>query len=246
MVVMVLLFACSLFAVAALISSDQALADDTSAPPSASASPMPSGEAAQTPTPTPTPAETTTPAPTPTPTIDPTAVILDIAKYKGKALAKERKAKKVRTELVKRAKALGRQAPKTLSRSHFDTWKDRFKYYKNQLKKYRERNRTYWKWISSPGGSGVNRWIPMLNYCGMPGNQMWHALKVMERESHGDPNAKNKKSTAKGLFQFLADWWRNKKTGKIKWNPFNPHQNVLHFVRAIMVPGGWSHWSETA
>lgn len=233
MVVVVLLIASSLFAVAALISRDQVLADGVSASLSTSASPTPDGEVTQT--------------PTPSPTIDSAAVILDIAKYRDKALKNERKSRRARTELVKRAKALGKQLPKRmLPRSSFDTWHARFKYYKGLLRKYRASNRTYWKWIRHPGGSGVNRWIPLLNYCGMPSDQMWHALQVMGRESHGDPTAKNKSSTASGLFQFLADWWRNKTTGKRRWDPFSPYQNILHFVRAILVPGGWSHWSETA
>ncbi|MCX6728454.1 MAG: hypothetical protein NTV39_01650 [Candidatus Saccharibacteria bacterium] len=71
---------------------------------------------------------------------------------------------------------------------------------------------------------------------------MWHALSVMDRESHG----KNKKSTASGLYQFLADWWRNKKTGHRKWNPFNPWKNIQHFVNAILGPSGWSPWALTA
>lgn len=237
MVVIVLLAAGSLFAVAALFSHDQVLADGaTISSPSASASP------------TPTTTDTATPTPTPTPTIDPAAVILDIANYRAKALKNERIAKRARTELVKRTKALGKQPSKRmLSRSSFDTWEARFLYYKGLLKKYRASNRSYWKLIRHPTAkSGVNRWIPMLYYCGMPGDQMWHALQVMERESHGTPKAKNKRSTASGLFQFLADWWRNKVTGKRKWNPFDPYQNILHFVGAILVPGGWSHWSETA
>jgi len=101
MVVVVLLTAGSLFAVAALISHDQVLADGaTVSSPSASASP------------TPTTTDTATPTPTPTLTIDPAAVILDIANYKDKALKVERKTKKVRVELVKRAHALGKQSPK--------------------------------------------------------------------------------------------------------------------------------------
>jgi hypothetical protein len=80
----------------------------------------------------------------------------------------------------------------------------------------------------------------------MPSNQIWRALQVMDRESHGDPTTKNKKSTASGLFQFLADWWRNKTTGHRKWNPFNPYQNILHFVKAILGPSGWSPWALTA
>ena len=220
MVVIVLLTASSLFAVAALISHDQVLADSVAPSPSSSASPMP------------------------TSTIDPNQ---DIAKYKNKARKIEKKTKKVYIELVKRAHALnlGKVPPKRkLPGSSFDTWEERFRYDKDRLKAFRQLNHKYWRAIRHPKAkSGTDRWVPLLRYCGMPQNQMWHALQIMGRESHGDPTAKNKHSTASGLFQFLADWWRNKKTGGIKWNPFDPYQNILHFVRAILGSPGWSPWA---
>lgn len=250
MVIIVLLAASSLFAVAALISHDQVLADGLSASPSTSASPSPGGEVTSTPTPTPTPTSTATPTPTPTPTIDPiaAAAILDVANYKHKALKVERKVKKARAELVKRAYALDKKPPQRLmSKSSFGTWQARLTYDRDSLRAIRYQSSKYWKLIRYPKAkSGVNRWVPLLLYCGMPRDQMWHALLIMDRESHGNPKAKNKHSTASGLFQFLADWWRNKKTGGNKWKPFDPYQNILHFVRAILGPPGWSPWALTA
>jgi hypothetical protein len=247
MVVIALLTASSLFAVAALFSHDQVLADVVAVSPSASASPSPGGDVTQTPTPTPITTDTTTPTPTPTSTIDPAAVILDIANYKVKALKVERKAKKARIELAKRAKALCKQSPKRMLGSSFDTWQARWVYYKDRLHAILHQSRKYWKLIRHPKAkSGVNRWIPLLRYCGMPSHQMWHALKVMHGESRGNPCAKNKHSTASGLFQFLSSWWRNKTTGKKKWNPFDPYQNIQHFVWAVLGPSGWSPWALTA
>jgi hypothetical protein len=246
MVVIALMLASGVFAVVATTANYQALAEAVATSPSVSPKPTPSGES--TPTPTVAPTETANPTPTPTPTstptIDPAAALLDIATYRQRAIDKHRRVVKVRSELVKRTHALGIKSPKRLKpRSSFVTWEARFNYYKNLLTKYRERNKECWRRIytihNKGGTTGVNRWIPLLRYCGMPEGQMWRAIKVMTGESHGDPTACNS-SNHRGLYQFSVDWWYG------KWNPFNPYQNVLHFVRAIKVPGGWSHWAATA
>jgi hypothetical protein len=167
--------------------------------------------------------------------------------YKGGALKAERKAKVARVELVKRRKAFLRSAPAKLKpHSAFTTWHNRLIYYKAMLKSYKGWNKYYWdKMVTTPNklchphSEGVKRWIPLLRYCGMPADQMWHALSVMHRESRGDSWANNN-SNHRGLFQFAVDWWRG------KWNAYNPYQNVLHFVRAILGKPGWSPWAETA
>lgn len=260
MVVLTLIIG-GLFAVSAPNLHDQAFANGVAITQTDNASPSPnvSADPSATPTPTPTSTESASPTPTPTatstpppppPPFDPTDALL----HKEGAQKFERKAKAQRVELVKRCNAFQEPAPAKLKpRKAFDTWKARKGYYKAMFKSFKAKNQAYWKRMVTnphklchPHTEGVKRWLPLLRYCGMPADQMWRAVKVMGRESHGDSWAKNKKSTASGLFQFLRDWWWNKKTGKRKWNPFDPLQNVLHFVRAIKEPGGWSHWAETA
>lgn len=230
-VITVLLAAGGLFAVAALSSHDQALADVAA---SAIASPSPDSGVTQS----------------PTPTVDSAAVLLDIKKFKKLALKVEKKARLARVELVKRRKAFGKSLPAKLKpHSAFDTWESRRRYYKCHLDSIKRWNSYYWnKMVTKPGKGGtigVDRWKPLLRYCGMPAKQMWHALSVMWRESNGDSKQANS-SNHVGLYQFARDWWWNMKTGKLKWNPRDPFQNVLHFVRAVLGKSGWSPWAETA
>jgi hypothetical protein len=241
LVVTTLLLACSVFAVVGLIANDQVLAEGITASPSGSPSATPESEASPTQVPSPTPTESATPTPVPSPTIDPTAVILDITKYRATALKVEKRVKKARTELAKRRAAFGRPTLKALKgRRDFTTWKDTLHYYRLVLKDVRQKNRDLWRVMVQPGGSGVVRWIPLLHYCGLPESMLGHALQVMDRESHGNRWAKNKSSTASGLYQFLASWWRG------KWDPFNAYENVRHFVKAVLGPSGWSPWALTA
>jgi hypothetical protein len=243
--VVALLFISSLFAVAGY---GQAFADEVDASPSVIASPSPGAEE-PTATPVPTPSASATepttlmptPIPTPTPTIDP----MDAVLYKDRALAKEKRARKAWKELTKRAKALGKKPPKLLPRSSFGTWKQRLSYYDARVKASKGWRKYYWNKLVKPSGIGVNRWKPLLRYCGMPGGQMQRALSCMWNESNGNPRVDSNWPYV-GLYQFHMDWWWDYDKHKRKWNPYDPYQNVLHFVKAILVPGGWGHWAATA
>lgn len=180
---------------------------------------------------------TSEPSPSPSATVDP-AVILDVKLYKKKALKVEKVAKKARARQVVLRKAFKTSPPKRLRpRSEFDTWESRWRYCKSRRDDFKKKNSELWKKMVKPAGkTGVDRWKPLLRYCGMPENLMWRACKTMTRESHGDPTAISPGGTYWGLFQFGKPWWLG------KWNPLDPLQNVSHFVKAIKKPGGWSHW----
>jgi len=79
---------------------------------------------------------------------------------------------------------------------------------------------------SSQYGTGVGRWVWLSRQVGWPWAQMPTLMYVVDRESGGNPAAKNPVSTASGLLQFLASWWYG------KWNPFNPRLNLRAGLRA--------------
>jgi muramidase (phage lysozyme) len=47
-------------------------------------------------------------------------------------------------------------------------------------------------------------------------------MMIIDRESGGNPLAKNPTSTASGLLQFLSSWWSG------RWDPFDAYQNLHH------------------
>ena len=60
---------------------------------------------------------------------------------------------------------------------------------------------------TSPSWSGsVESWRGLVSLH-FPADQVDRALCIMELESHGNPNAKNPRSSAAGLFQFVRDTW---------------------------------------
>jgi len=69
-------------------------------------------------------------------------------------------------------------------------------------------------------GSNTGRWVRLARCVGWPWGQMPTLMFVIDRESGGDPAAKNPASTASGLLQFLSDWWSD------RWDPFQPRANL--------------------
>jgi hypothetical protein len=225
MVVVTLLLTAVFLSLVAINSFHNALAEGVNFDAGLTSSPSPSGQA------------TSEPSPSLSATVDP-AVILDVKLYKKKALKVEKAAKKTRARQVVLRKAFEMSPPKRLRlRSEFGTWESRWRYCKSRRDDFEKKNNELWKkMVKPPGNTGVDRWKPLLRYCGMPEGLMWRACMTMDRESHGDPTAISPGGTYWGLFQFGKPWWQG------KWNPLDPFQNVYHFVKAIKKPGGWSHW----
>lgn len=221
-----LLAASSLFAAAALFSCDRVLADGVSASPSASTSPSPSADV--------------TPTPAPTPTIDPAAVILDITKYKAKALTAEKAAKKARVKLAKLRKAFGKRMTSRFAlaaRSKFDTWQQRWQYYRHEAKRFKGWSAYYWRKMKSPKGSGAARWWPLAWYAGWPAHEKDNWIYCVTHESHGSSTAMNPIGAA-GIMQIYPackDWK-------------NPIANITAGLRKYLADrrqghSGWRPWT---
>jgi transglycosylase-like protein with SLT domain len=87
---------------------------------------------------------------------------------------------------------------------------------------------------TSGGGGGpwnnppsVERWRPLVQQF-FPGNRVEEALRIIDCESNGDPNAYNPYSGASGLFQFLPSTWASTapKAGYGGSSVFDPEANT--------------------
>lgn len=85
-------------------------------------------------------------------------------------------------------------------------------------------------------GSGVEQWRALVSAY-FPADQVDRALCIMGHESGGNPNAKNPRSSASGLFQLLSTWH-----DYFGIDPFVPEQNVSAAAQ-LMALYGWSQWS---
>lgn len=154
----------------------------------------------------------------------------------------QRIAKRQRRIVMQHTRALRMPAPGRVPCSYdYETWREYGIACKRLALYWRDaRIPALHRRIVRPGGRGVARWAPLLRYCGMPERELARALRTMRRESGGNQWARNRASGAAGLYQFMPAWWNR------RWNPYNPEQNVRHFVRATRHPRGWRHWAATA
>ena len=83
----------------------------------------------------------------------------------------------------------------------------------------------------------VERWRPVVEMY-FPSD-----LRIIECESHGDPEAKNPNSSASGLFQHLARLWpqRAAEAGFADADVFDPFANIA-VAAWLLEHGGTSHW----
>ena len=88
----------------------------------------------------------------------------------------------------------------------------------------------------------VERWRPVVDMY-FPQDRVEWALRIMECESRGDPNAKNPNSSASGLFQHLARLWppRAEAAGFGDADVFDPFANIA-VAAWLLENGGPSHW----
>lgn len=93
--------------------------------------------------------------------------------------------------------------------------------------------------------AGVEQWRSLVEKYFHPEDVTW-ALRVMQCESGGNPNAKNSHSSASGLFQHLARYWpeRSVKAGWAGASIWDPEANIAVAAWLFYAPhGGPSHWT---
>lgn len=96
---------------------------------------------------------------------------------------------------------------------------------------------------------GAEKWRDLIvRY--FPARIVEEAVNVMQCESEGDPTARNRRSGATGLFQFLAGTWRfaAEAAGVVHLPPTDPEANIA--AAAWLVSDSeergnrrWAHWT---
>jgi hypothetical protein len=88
----------------------------------------------------------------------------------------------------------------------------------------------------------VERWRPIVEMY-FPDDRVDWALRIIECESLGDPEAKNPSSSASGLFQHLASLWpeRAAVAGFAGTDVFDPFANI-GVAAWLLDNGGTGHW----
>ena len=73
--------------------------------------------------------------------------------------------------------------------------------------------------------------------------QVRTALCVADRESNFDPNARNRYSSAAGVFQWIASSWAtySARYGFAGASVFDPYANITVAAHAV-ADGGWGPW----
>jgi hypothetical protein len=99
--------------------------------------------------------------------------------------------------------------------------------------------------LSRPIGPGAEGWRLLIGQFFEP-DDVDRAVAVVACESHGDPNAANPGSSARGLFQHLERLWpeRAEEAGFAGASIYDPIANTA--VAAWLVyhdPIGWNHWA---
>jgi len=115
-----------------------------------------------------------------------------------------------------------------------------------ELVDMRRRHAWYWGEPETAGdptfrgmGSDVEQWRPLVAvYFGANTDA---ALRVMACESGGNESAKNPRSSASGLFQFLASTWEKVTGEDYPGNVFDGESNI---AAAAELSGGGSDWSQ--
>lgn len=95
----------------------------------------------------------------------------------------------------------------------------------------------------------VERWRPLVE-AAFPSSRVNEALLVIACESEGDPEARNRRSGASGLFQFLRGTWRHAaaQAGLEGASPYDPTANIVAAAWLVTASeasgiGPWAHWS---
>lgn len=96
-------------------------------------------------------------------------------------------------------------------------------------------------------GSNVEQWRPLVEKY-FASDKVATAMCIMKYESGGNPNAKNRRSTAAGLFQFLKSTWDKVVPREVTGGSYASGQVYIPEanVRAaawLQANAGWSQWS---
>ncbi len=100
-----------------------------------------------------------------------------------------------------------------------------------------------------PDDGPVERWRSLVEQYFAP-ERIDEALSIIDCESNGDPNARNPRSSASGLFQFLDRTWAHcsEQAGFPGESPFSPEANIAAAAWLVeysldVGDSPWAHWT---
>ena len=84
----------------------------------------------------------------------------------------------------------------------------------------------------------IDRWRPLVSLYFSNDDMDW-ALAIIECESGGDPNARNRRSSARGLFQHLGKYWdeRSRQAGWYGASIYDPEAKHRRCCMVVLYPG---------
>ena len=95
----------------------------------------------------------------------------------------------------------------------------------------------------------IRRWVPLVERY-FPSELVTEALAIIDCESGGDPSARNPRSSAAGLFQFIEGTWEyaSEQAGFAGATPDDPVANVAAAAWLVEYSlgagdGPWAHWT---
>ncbi len=95
----------------------------------------------------------------------------------------------------------------------------------------------------------VEQWRPLVERY-FPPERVEEALSIIDCESNGDPDARNPRSNASGLFQFVDRTWdhSSEQAGFRGASPFSPEANIAAAAWLVGYSLGvgdsaWAHWT---
>ena len=93
-----------------------------------------------------------------------------------------------------------------------------------------------------PTSYTVQQWLPLIKQYFAPDDVPW-AMRVLQCESGGNPQAANSRSSARGLFQHLETYWpqRSALAGWEETSIFDAEANIA-VAAWLLADGGPGHW----
>lgn len=102
---------------------------------------------------------------------------------------------------------------------------------------------------TTPAAGPIERWRPLVETY-FPADRVEEALSIIDCESNGDPGARNRRSSASGLFQFISGTWAHasEQAGFAGSSPYEPEANIAAaawLVGYSLDTGAapWTHWT---
>jgi len=139
---------------------------------------------------------------------------------------------------VKLKRSVEKPAATSAARLSKEDWKTYGRACRAKARALAKYVRATWRTIRNPRGSSVSRWLPLLRHEGWPASTHAMCLRVITRESGGNPSLIGSGGYY-GLFQMSSKFSHG------RYDLRNPVVNV-RLARQLFSRRGWQPWASTA